>query len=314
MEITTGNPFWLRLGQHSGWSRDLVLAWVGGAAGLAILVGGLAAAAQHEAQVNARAQGLGGTYTYSLTGHVTAMVLAGALAVTVAVTLVQSGRRVLAGLVLVAVALGPMTLVATPLRAALVPVSYMDTRLWWHAVVGAAVVAVLAGWTWAVAHHLPAPPARSPGTDAARTRFPSETILVFALIVVGFLVTWGRSFALQESVGVVPAAGWAVLAAGMVMATAFRGWRVSVASIALAVALLVTMYGAYHRDGGWPGVAGWEFGGMQSPVVLSAGVAALLLLAAPVGAGAGWFKDLSSRRIIADHTAIEGSPATSAAI
>jgi hypothetical protein len=29
----------------------------------------------------------------------------------------------------------------------------------------------------------------------------------------------------------------------------------------------------YLRPGGWPGVAGWEFDGMESPVILSAQVA-----------------------------------------
>lgn len=96
---------------------------------------------------------------------------------------------------------------------------------------------------------------------------------MFALIV-GFLVTFGRSFALQESVGAVPAVGWAVLATGIAVA-ASRGWRVGVASSALAAAALAILYGAHHRKRGWPGVAGWEFSGMQSPVVLSASVAVL---------------------------------------
>jgi hypothetical protein len=314
MEITTADPFWLRLWQRSGWSRGLLLAWVGGAAGLAALVGGLAVAAQHEAQVDARANGLGGAATYSLFGHVTAMVLLGALSVTVVVTLVRSGRRVFAGSVLVGVGLGPMTLVATPVRAALVSASFMDTRLWWHVVVGMVIVAVLAGWVWAVGSRLPSSsPETRARSERARAGFPFEGVVLFALFGIGFVVTWNKSLALQESVGVAPSAGWAVLAAGMVMATASRGWRAGAACLALAAGMLVTMYGAYDRDGGWPGVAGWELGGMQSPVVLSASVAALLLLAAPAGATASWVGDRRRGwRIIGNHNAVEGSSAAAA--
>jgi hypothetical protein len=240
------------------------------------------------------------------------MVLLGALAVTVAATLVVSRRRVLAGLVLVSIALGPMTLVATPVRAALVPVSYMDTRLWWHAVVGAVVVAVLAGWTGAVVSRLSALPTTPGSVEPVRARFPSEGVLVFALIAVGFIVSWNKSFVLQESVGVLPSAGWAVLAAGMAVAVAHRGWRVGAATLALAGAALVTMFGAYHRDSGWPGVAGWEFGGMQSPVVLSTTVAAMMLIAAPVGVVLSWVRDLSSRKIAERTRAGSPSAATAA--
>jgi hypothetical protein len=312
MEMTSADPFWRRLWRHTGWSRGLVLAWAGGACALAVVVGGLAAAAQHEAQVNARALGLGGTTTYSLTGHVAGVVLLGALAVAVAVTLVASRRPVLAGLVLVGVALGPMTIVATPVRAGLVPESYMDTRLWWHAVVGVVVVAVLAGWAGAVVSRLAALPTRPGSVEPDRARFPSEGVLVFALVAIGFIVSWNKSFALQESVGVMPAAGWAVLASGMVVAAADRGWRVGAATLSLAGAALLTMFGAYHRDGGWPGVAGWEFGGMQSPVVLSTTVAAMILIAAPVGVALGWLRHLPSRKI-AEPTLLD-SPSAAAAV
>jgi hypothetical protein len=42
------------------------------------------------------------------------------------------------------------------------------------------------------------------------------------------------------------------------------------------------MWWAYHRDGGWPGVPGWDHG-MQSPLFLTVQITAVLIAAAAIG-------------------------------
>jgi hypothetical protein len=277
MEITTGEYFWTRW----GWTGRLVAAWGGGTVVLAGLVGGLAGAAQHAARVDARAQGLGGgPYTYSLSQHVAAMVLLGVLAVAVAAILDRRGTRVLAALALLGAAAGPMTLVAAPAWAGVVRTSLMDTQAWWHAAVAVSVLAVLGSWTLWVERALPAPSAVRSAAGPGPSRGAVFTILAAVL----FVVFWNKSWELQESPGVVPALGWALLVAALGVAASRAALRVRVALLVLSAAVPALLYLAYQREGGWPGVAGWELGGMQSPVITSTSIVVCLLAAVPVGA------------------------------
>ena len=163
------------------------------------------------------------------------------------------------------------------------------------------VASVLAVWTRDVVRALPSAP--------AAVRFPAEGSVLVVLVAVGFVLVWNKSFAPLESVGLLPAAGWAVLAVGLAAAAAQRRWEVGAALLGLAGAALLTLYFAYHRDGGWPGVAGWEYNGMQSPVVLSVAAAALLLTAAPAGAALG-----ALRSRTATQPAQQAPQATEAAV
>jgi hypothetical protein len=104
-----------------------------------------------------------------------------------------------------------------------------------------------------------------------------------AFSAAGFLYCWGGSFGTQEAPGFWPCVGWAVLGAGLAVAVSRGGWWAAAIPLALAALTLWSMVDAYHRDGGWPGVAGWEFNGMESPIVLSTAVVTVVLIAAPVG-------------------------------
>lgn len=85
-----------------------------------------------------------------------------------------------------------------------------------------------------------------------------------------------------EHPGLLVIVGWAVLGAAIaaIVAGSSRVWLPAVALVA-GVVVLGSLYWAYCRWGGWPGVAGWEFAGMQSPVILSPG-SSLTLLAGPL--------------------------------
>ena len=81
-------------------------------------------------------------------------------------------------------------------------------------------------------------------------------------------------------------AGWGLLAggllaAGLLGATA-RPSAGALARLALAGVAPATMWWAYHRDGGWPGVPGWDHG-MQSPLFLTVQITAVLIAAAAIG-------------------------------
>jgi hypothetical protein len=56
-----------------------------------------------------------------------------------------------------------------------------------------------------------------------------------------------------------------------------------VTTAALSGLALLALSHAYTRPGGWPGVAGWEMKGMESPVVLSSRVEVVLMAAGALG-------------------------------
>ncbi|HWA66688.1 MAG TPA: hypothetical protein VG899_10020 [Mycobacteriales bacterium] len=244
-------------------SKRRAFAWPVGALALAAYVATLTAIAQHTA-----VSAFPGLPTYSLTGHVAAMVLLGCASVLVAATLWRQAHPAMAALVLAATAAGPMVLVAVPIRGSFVAPTSMDTVWWWHVVVAGCVLALLLLWTLAVV----APPAgeRPPRPLLA---FASDTAVFTVVAAVGFVVCWNHSWALLESVGGLPALGWALLAAGSTVAVRHANRRTCaliVASLAVAIGLMALVY---LDRGGWPQVAGWEYDGMESPVVLSAQVA-----------------------------------------
>lgn len=57
-------------------------------------------------------------------------------------------------------------------------------------------------------------------------------------------------------------------------------------SLAFLVGIAATsglIFVAYTRLGGWPGVAGWEFDGMESPIITSAASTSVMFAAALIG-------------------------------
>ncbi|HEY4314471.1 MAG TPA: hypothetical protein VGO19_03065 [Actinomycetes bacterium] len=155
----------------------------------------------------------------------------------------------------------------------------MDTQTWWHAVVALGVLAVLGSWTLWVERALPVP--SSVGSAAAPG--PSRAAVFTMLAAVLFVVFWNKSWELQESPGVVPALGWSLLVAALVVAGSRAAPRVRVALVVLSAAVPALLFLAYHREGGWPGVAGWEIDSIQPPVITSTSIVVCLLAAVPVG-------------------------------
>jgi hypothetical protein len=254
---------------------------------LALLDGGVAGLAQRAALAEAARYGLGRTdlELYSLTGHVLAMLAVAAVAVATATGLAATDLRPLAACVLAGAVTGPMTVAAAPVAASLVAGDSGDTRWWWHVAVALAQLVVMAAATWWTFECL-----RRPDAVADHRGVPWATRSVSAAAVFTLVAVAG--FAVQVVVdrnggsqgpGVLAMLGWAILAGGLVTAVGWSvHWWASFAALVGVGAALGLMYAAYHRPGGWPGVAGWEVFG-QSPLVLTVGAAVTLLVAPFLG-------------------------------
>ena len=258
-----------------------------GALAVAAFDGGIAWQAQRVGQVAARAEGLTESQVddlpYSLPAHVFAMVVLAGFVVRLAAELWRAQHAGLALAVLAGAVMGPMTLVAAPVARAVIAADGADTRWWWHTIVGLIQGALLLGWTWWTARFRP-PLQRRPedrATDGGRP--PVSTASVF--VVVTAAGCCAHAVALRDAgnqvAGLTQYVGWSLLAAGLTVAvgTARHGWSgvVAIAGAALTVEVLSL---AYERPGGWPGVAGWEFLGMESPIVVS-GISTTVLLTGP---------------------------------
>jgi hypothetical protein len=176
-----------------------------------------------------------------------------------------------------------MTLVAAPVARSVVAADGADTRWWWHVVVGLVQGVLLLGWTWWTVR-LRRPLQRRPedrGADGSWLSVSAASVFV----VVTAVGCCAHAVALRDAgnqvAGLTQYVGWSLLAAGLTVAvgTARHGWSgvVAIAGAALAVEVLSL---AYERPGGWPGVAGWEFLGMESPIVVS-GISTTVLLTGP---------------------------------
>jgi hypothetical protein len=265
--VDGGEAFFVR------WCTRRNVGWVLGCVSFALLTWTLAASAQHAAVIAVRPD-VPDLYTYPLARHVVAMTLLGSLAVLVAQTLLGRGRRATAAVVLAATAAGPMTVLAAPVTSSLAAPGSMDTVWWWHLSVASAALAVLAGWTAAVG-------AWQMARDDGATVGPSDEYVFLLVGLLGFAGCWNFAWQLQESPGALPAAGWALIAAGVAVAVRHASKRTVATIVALTAAALGATAWAYLRKGGWPGVAGWELS--QSPVILSARVVAVLALAPLTG-------------------------------
>jgi hypothetical protein len=255
-----------------------------GALAVAAFDGGIAWQAQRAGQAASRAEGLGDGYLYSLPAHVFAMVVLAGFVVTLAAELWRAQRPGLAVAMLAGAVVGPMTLVAAPVARSVIAADGADTRWWWHTVVGLIQGALLLGWTWWTVR-CRTPEQRRPGDRAADGgRPPVSAASVF--VVVTAAGCCAHAVALRDAgnqvAGLTQYVGWSLLAAGLTVAvgTARRGWPGVVASAGAALTVEVLSL-AYERPGGWPGVAGWEFGGMESPIVVS-GISTTVLLTGPV--------------------------------
>ena len=209
--------------------------------------------------------------------HALAMTAVAALCVGVATALARQRHPELAALVVVATAVGPMTLVAVPLLPALVAPNDSDTVLTWHAGIAVMLVGLLGIWTRQLVEVLELEP---PAPPTLLNRVVPGAVFAFAVLA-SDVAYW--LIPEQSNVPVFRAVlGWGVLAAGIVVCV---GWSRSRGAALLALLgsafVLLTVTAAYTRVGGWPAVAGWERDGMQSPIITS-WASTVTLLAAPV--------------------------------
>ena len=254
-----------------------------GALAVAAFDGGIAWQAQRAGQAASRAEGLGDGYLYSLPEHVFAMVVLAGFVVTLAAELWRAQRPGLAVAVLAGAVVGPMTLVAAPVARSVIAADGADTRWWWHTVVGLIQGALLLGWTWWTARCRRPQQLRPGGRAVDGGRPPVSAASIF--VVVTAVGCCAHAVALRDAgnqvAGLTQYFGWSLLAAGLTVAvgTVRHGWSgvVAIAGAALAVEVLSL---AYERPGGWQGVAGWEFLGMESPIVVS-GISTAVLLTGP---------------------------------
>jgi hypothetical protein len=170
--------------------------------------------------------------------------------------------------------------IAAPVQATLITADDGNVHLWWHLVVGMpqfAIMLVATGWA-----------VRCRRVPTSFVQGSVVTVFgLFAAVAVTSQILLLPNPGTSEHPGLVVTVGWAFLGAGLALVLA-RSTRPSTPVLALAAAVVVVaaLMLAYYRPGGWPGVAGWEFNGIESPIILSpAGVAALL--AGPVLA-LGW--------------------------
>ncbi len=248
------------------WKTDVAVGTLLTAAVLGLLVGGIAGLAQHAAQVWWRSEGLTGNQEmYSLTLHTMSMVGIGMVAVATASFLTIDGRVALAVAVVVGAVAGPMTLVAAPVSESLIRDDSLDTIPGWHLLVGAALLAVLATGTWWTSRSL-----RRGGVLLDRATSPGFSSGSLFVVVAGtVLAAQVPMMSNPERPQLVVATGWSLLIAGgsgrrdVVAHVAGRRGTVGGGVVLLLMAV------AYLRIGGWPGVAGWEFKGMESPVILT---------------------------------------------
>lgn len=249
------------------WTRSVAAGGLLTGLALGVVVAGIAGLAQRAGRAWLLDQGLSSQEinsleVYSLPLHTAAMTAVGLLAVAAASLLVLTGRRLMAAVTLIGAAIGPMTLVAAPVAESLIRDDSMDTVAGWHVLVGALLMTIMGVGTWWTSRSL-----RS--WDGRPAELPLSDISLFALTAAACLTAQVPMMGSHERPQLVVALGWSLLIAGTtVVGTMLRGWQTAAATVGSGLVLLL-MALAYIRVGGWPGVAGWEFMGMQSPVILT---------------------------------------------
>jgi hypothetical protein len=214
--------------------------------------------------------------------HGAAMTLVVWLALAVAVPLLRARLFAVAVAVCAGAAFGPLRLVAAPIHGDLefIESNPSPTQAGWPVVVASVLTFLLV----VVARRL----ARvDPVVEVVRGALVGVAGLVcLALPLLALPVIPGATVdpGHQPGLSFVMVTGWGLLAGGLLAAgplgvggTSTARWRVL-----LAAASPATMWWAYQRDGGWPGVPGWDYG-MQSPLFLTVQITAVLIGAAALG-------------------------------
>jgi hypothetical protein len=216
--------------------------------------------------------------------HAAAMTLVVWLALAISVPLLRARLFAVAVAVCAGAAFGPLRLVAPPIHGDLefVDRSPSPSQAAWPVAVAAALTVLLI----VVARRLAR---RDPVPEVPRGALVGVAGLVcLAIPLLALPVIPGAT----EDPGHLPGlsflmvTGWGLLAGGLLAAGLLGVGSMSAARwrVGLAGAVPGAMWWAYHRDGGWPGVPGWEYG-MQSPLFLTVQITAVLIGAAVLGWG-----------------------------
>jgi hypothetical protein len=223
-------------------------------------------------------------YERTVWPHALAITLVVALALAIMVPLLRAGLFTLAVLVGAGAGFGPLRMTAAPVIGDL---EFLDSdptlvQVAWPLAVGAAatvLLLVVAGWL-----ARPAALAR-PGSPllVATAGLVCLAVPLLALpMIPDATVDPGHEPGLSFHM----VTGWGLLAGGLLAAgllgASRRPTAGALARLALAGAAPAAMWWAYHRDGGWPGVPGWDHG-MASPLFLTVQITAVLIGAAAVG-------------------------------
>ncbi len=214
--------------------------------------------------------------------HAAAMTLVVGLTLAIASQLLRARLFAVAVLVCAGAAFGPLTLVATPVLGDLEFIDQQPsaTQVVWPVAVAAALTVLLIVVARRLAReHCPSDVPRGALVGVAGLVCLAIPLLALPVIP-GATVDPGHEPGLSFSM----VTGWGLLAGGLLAAgllgvgpPSAAGWRVLLAAAAPA-----SMWWAYHRDGGWPGVPGWDYG-MQSPLFLTVQITAVLIGCAVLG-------------------------------
>ena len=223
-------------------------------------------------------------YERSVWPHAVAMTAVVALTLAIMVPLLRSGLFTVAVLVGAGAGFGPLRLLAAPVIGDLEFLESEPTpaQVVWPLAVGAAATVLLTVLArWLARPTAPGEPGRSPLVGVTALVCLAVPLLGLAMIP-GATVDPGHEPGLSFHM----VTGWGLLAggllaAGLLGATA-RPSAGALARLVLAGVAPATMWWAYHRDGGWPGVPGWDHG-MQSPLFLTVQITAVLIAAAAIG-------------------------------
>jgi hypothetical protein len=216
--------------------------------------------------------------------HALAMTLVVALALAIMVPLLRAGMFTLAVLVGAGAGFGPLRLTAAPVIGDLEFLEYEPTlmQVAWPLAVGAAatvLLLVVAGW-------LARPAALARPGSPLLVATAGLVCLAVPLLALPMIPGATHDPGHEPGLAFHMVTGWGLLAGGLLAAgllgASRRPTAGALARLALAGAAPAAMWWAYHRDGGWPGVPGWDHF-MASPLFLTVQITAVLVTSAAIG-------------------------------
>jgi hypothetical protein len=237
---------------------------------------------------------------YPASAHAVAMTAVFAVAMVAALILLNRGLRTAAVLTAAGAGFGPMMLVAAPFSQQMVLDTSsasgpsLGTSTAWYALVASVLTVLIVGSAALVLGRWPSPSTSRRWVGAHLAALIGLGLLV--VVVPSALTDDGGSTLLPMLV-----IGYLLLVAGVVMAAAVAHRRLMPLAVLQGTVVIAVwaLYAAYHREGGAPGVAGWEFG--TSPTIATVITSTALVCAPLVGVlgayAASWVVSLRTRSL-----------------